>query len=281
MKFSQRQGFSSVRSIIQIDNIDRSLRVALWNEIFSAWFSRDLFLVSNHWHYVSTAKENIYKNFWSKHLEEPLDELPKTPKDYLVNLKTYFLECDWFEVYDFIEWFLQNYSFGNTNEMTKRLNSLLESNLSGYRVVGTLITPITSSEEIESIDQSLSIDSKYAVVRTHLQTALERLSDKESPDFRNSIKESISSVEALCKILTDDPKASLGKALKLLNDKKPIPPALKTAFEKLYGYTSNNEGIRHALSDESNLGLADAKYMLVTCSAFVNFLIEKYGIEDN
>lgn len=52
-------------------------------------------------------------------------------------------------------------------------------------------------------------------------------------------------------------------------------PALKGSFEKLYGYTSDAEGIRHALLDEPNLDFEDAKFMLVSCSAFVNYLKAK------
>jgi hypothetical protein len=50
---------------------------------------------------------------------------------------------------------------------------------------------------------------------------------------------------------------------------------LSKAFESLYGYTSDANGIRHALMDASTLGFADAKFMLVCCSAFVNFLVAK------
>ena len=49
---------------------------------------------------------------------------------------------------------------------------------------------------------------------------------------------------------------------------------MKAAFEKLYGYTSDASGVRHA----GKLGGPDstfeeAKFMLVSCSAFVNYLI--------
>jgi hypothetical protein len=43
----------------------------------------------------------------------------------------------------------------------------------------------------------------------------------------------------------------------------------------LYGYTSDSSGIRHALQDEPNLDFVDAKFMLVACSAFVNYLTDK------
>ena len=50
--------------------------------------------------------------------------------------------------------------------------------------------------------------------------------------------------------------------------------ALKEAFCKLYGYASDEGGIRHAEGMfESNVSFEDAKYFLVSCCAFVNYLI--------
>ena len=47
------------------------------------------------------------------------------------------------------------------------------------------------------------------------------------------------------------------------------------AFVAIYGYTSDADGIRHAMIDDSKCDFEDAKYMLVSCSAFVNYLIMK------
>ena len=44
------------------------------------------------------------------------------------------------------------------------------------------------------------------------------------------------------------------------------------AFNKLYGYASDSDGIRHALSKETGYKQEDAIFMLVACSAFVNYL---------
>lgn len=52
-----------------------------------------------------------------------------------------------------------------------------------------------------------------------------------------------------------------------------LHPALKGAFDKLYGYTSSNSGIRHALVDDSiPVCSEDARFMLISCSAFINYL---------
>lgn len=101
------------------------------------------------------------------------------------------------------------------------------------------------------------------------------LSDRSNPDYRNSIKESISAVESACQVITGSKSASLGDALKKLDKNIEIHSALKQAFLKLYGYTSNEDGIRHAIFDKSEISFSDAKYMLVSCSAFTNYIIGK------
>jgi len=108
-----------------------------------------------------------------------------------------------------------------------------------------------------------------------LERALDLLSDKKSPDYRNSIKESISAVESICELVTDK-KTTLGQCLGEIETKiGPIHGALRRAFESLYGYTSSADGIRHALLDEPRLSFEDVKFMLVSCSAFINYLISK------
>ena len=46
----------------------------------------------------------------------------------------------------------------------------------------------------------------------------------------------------------------------------------------LFGYTSDEGGIRHAEGlFVSEVSFEEAKFMLVSCSAFVNYLISEYG----
>ena len=111
-----------------------------------------------------------------------------------------------------------------------------------------------------------------------MRTGLEFLSDKTEPDFRNSIKESISAVEAICKKIVNDQNTTLGIALKRIQKYGAIKmhEDMKEAFQKLYGYTNDSGGIRHSLvDDDRESDFDDAKMMLVSCSAFVNYLVSK------
>ena len=53
----------------------------------------------------------------------------------------------------------------------------------------------------------------------------------------------------------------------------------ETAFDKLYAYTNQPDvGIRHALMDSSGTYVPKAEealFMLVSCSAFINYLNKK------
>ena len=54
--------------------------------------------------------------------------------------------------------------------------------------------------------------------------------------------------------------------------------ALKEAFSKLYGYTSDENGIRHALLEEgaADVDLDDAVFMFGACASFAAYLVNRH-----
>lgn len=128
---------------------------------------------------------------------------------------------------------------------------------------------------MDSIEAALSAADPVRVVKLHLERSLELLADRKNPDYRNSIKESISAVEALAVLVAGRRGASLAEALAVLEARDALHGGLKRAFAALYGYTSDADGIRHAALAEPNISLAEAKFMLVACSGFVYYLIGK------
>src|SRR5689334_2509688 len=115
--------------------------------------------------------------------------------------------------------------------------------MSAYRFVDGVIVQLTAEEEIAEIEQLLNAPVPLKSVSTHLRTALDLLSDRTKPDYRNSIKESISAVESTCNLITGG-KDTLGEALKKVETTVAIHPALKKGFGNIYGYTSDASGIR-------------------------------------
>jgi hypothetical protein len=194
------------------------------------------------------------------------------------DLRGYYFGASWYQVYEFIEFIAKNGSLKVKDSFIECCNIFLTRENSAYRFIGDTIAEITSTEEIEEIEQAIIGSTPYAGVKEHLKSALSLMSNKTNPDYRNSIKESISSVESLAKQISQNNTGTLGVVLKELEKSKKLHPALKSAFSSLYGYTNDAEGIRHALLEESNLTKADARFMLVCCSAFVNYAIEAISL---
>ena len=225
----------------------------------------------------SDAQANAYlARLWHDYFKEPLDTLPNLWQTAYDLLRKRFFNCEWNEVYDFIEFTAIFYPTPSRNEAFRdACNQVLEEELSAYRFVGDQIAPITSEQEIQSFESAQKAASNLPGVITHLQQALVLLSDRIQPDYRNSIKESISAIEAICRVIAKNPKATLSEALKAFGPQVGLHPALSSAFNKLYGYTSDEQGIRHSLLDSPNLQQEDAVFMLVSCSAFVSYLTAK------
>jgi len=277
MQFSERYGYKKVRENIQIESMDEPLRNGLWNVLtstlwsqveFSQW-GNDLGLNSN------SEIRSLCRRLWINHFKKPVDQLSDSWVKVQKELRQYFFSCEWFEVYDFIEFVARNYNRGNFKENFPRLcNIILEREVSAFRFVSGVISKITEQHEIDEIE--LALENARGPTRTHLNRALELLSDRQAPDYRNSIKEAISAVESLVAEVVGE-KGTLGQLIKKLQDEIELHPALGSAFSNLYGYTSDADGIRHALMDAEKAGFEEAKFFLVVCSAFITFVDAKFG----
>ena len=210
--------------------------------------------------------------FWAKFLKQPVDARPNGEDKIYDELRHMFFRFEWYEVYDFVEFVVLH--VGDTEDFERAIDEALVTEMAAYRLVGGKIGEITSKIELDVVDAALK-QTSFSGASQHLKRALELVSDKRKPDPRNSIKESISAVESAAKEITKLPKATLEDAIKMLEKNGELHACLKAGFSKLYAYTSDKGGIRHAMLDEPNLTKADALFFLVTCSAFINYLKSK------
>ena len=267
MGFSERIGIKKISNIIQRDGMSQELRNSLWNIIY--WiqekdYSREV---------IDNLQKVLYINFYKK----PLDERGQCGYN---EIKRHIMHAEWYEVYDLIEYIavfikdFNTYYTGMTQEdFIQFCNIVLERENSAYRIVEGRIVEIIDKEEIAEIEEAID-KASYPAIKVHFNSALEKLADKKKPDYRNSIKESISAVEVIAREITGE-KTLDGAFKKLSKSNIKIPKVLQDGMEKTYYFTNGPDGIRHALMDEEKIGFAEAKYMLVSCSAFVNYLTAK------
>jgi len=247
--------------------MDEALRNSLWNVLdMYLWTSNDYLYTDG---YRKPLIMHLSQSLWFKFYKEPLDTRPDSGINILREIRKRYFHYEWYEAYDFIEFVATFYIKDKKIEMY--LNKVLEREMSAFRIISGTITDIIDQQEIEMIQKALT-DDQYSAVTAHLKRAFELYSDRENPDYRNSIKESISAVESLAKIITGSEKATLSDVLKVLEKDKKIHGALQKGFSSLYGYTSDEDGVRHAMLNEPNLSAADAKYFMLSCTSFVNYL---------
>lgn len=270
--FSQRFGHAPARDVIQVNSIDAELRNGLWNVMHILVWNQDGFLYSRH---GAGRVDRFSTMLWAFHFKLPVDARPSyggslDVPETMQFIRRHFFKALWHEAYSFIEFVAETFKEEHP-ELPIAFNHVLERELSGYRFIDGLLAPITSEAEVAAVSEAIG-DRRFGGVDLHLSRALQLLADRKNPDYRNSIKEAISAVESMARHITGNPRATLGDALSSLSKDAKLHAALSGGFNKLYGYTSDEGGIRHAMLDEPHLTQADARYFLISCSAFVNYL---------
>ncbi len=283
--FSDRNNIDKLNETIQIDSFDERTRIQLYNyftyiiadncydQSFYCDVLNDVYCeVINGYDMCSTSfcKEKCEEYIKNTFLHDSYDAVLSLV-EYLAN-----------KIDSEIPQYNRQYICNNDGTVKwihfqEEINKLFEKECVGFRFIDDKIVAITDKIEIKEIEESLQSD--YGGCKSHIEKAVGFLADREHKDYKNCIKESISAVESICQIIVEDEKATLGAAIKKLKSNGiNIHPALETAFSKLFGYTSDEGGIRHAEGFfVSEVSFEEAKFMLVSCSAFVNYLIAEYG----
>ena len=140
------------------------------------------------------------------------------------------------------------------------------------------IMPRSSREAGEATQQAIEMlrEAGMGGAVTHLRDASEHIRLQQ---YADSITDSIHAVESVARKIGPEAKQSLGSALDSLEKAGLLKhTALKEAFKKLYGYTSDQQGIRHALlnQDSPDVGQDEAMFMFGACASFAAYLVNKH-----
>ena len=266
-RFSQRVGerapFNS-----GLEDASQNLRVATWNKLHELLLPTS----QDQWRAYQRRASRIWDFLgWAT------DEVSIHAFDARRTLKAYWFDkSDWHEFFDLFEFgviLIASEMGAHRAGFFEIFNVVLEEQGCAYRFIAEELAPITNPIEMSEV--STAAESSIASVAQHIRAALSLLPPNAELSPRNSVKESISAVEAALKHLTNNPSADLTSALSAFERRYgPMHPALRGGLVKLYGYTSDEKGIRHALVDEAvAITVDDARFMLVTCSAFANYLV--------
>lgn len=282
-KFSERIGRVAVRESIQREEIDERLSARMWTTI-------DVYFFTDLSDYLWETPKTKY--FWylvfDNFLGRPFDEASSDSKRNISTLRTEYFGGDWSIKYDICDFFggfadiigsdQLDSEFRQTGEMFRSaLNLVLEEEKSAYRFVSGEIIEITSGVEIEAIENAISPSPCFKGAEEHLKAALRFYADRKTPDYRNSIKESISAIESGYNSINGEKSRNLPEAIKKAEKLGfLLHPALSRGIQNIYGWTSNEDGIRHAMTEaEVQVAEPEAKLMLTMCSSMLGYIKQK------
>ena len=97
----------------------------------------------------------------------------------------------------------------------------------------------------------------------------------------------VTALETLCCMIAKDFGAkhanTLGQAIDYITEKNAthpvlnLPSTLKSIIDKIYGYASSEDGIRHGGPDFTEAEIANARLIIVICSSFINLLTAQWN----
>jgi hypothetical protein len=269
LTFAQAEGAEPLPSQLRRAAMPRVLRARLFS-IFhrriSGAVSRDTGRLLHPWREIIpdiyTDKYGVFPN-----------KIPKSGSQTISMIELIFEKPDYLKIYGFIQHVLRHPECPTA--LAAEINTILTEERAAYRIVdeNTLI-PVGSDEEIAAVASALYHTGANGLdgARAHLKNAGAALSTGQ---FADSVRDSIHAVEAVARSL--EPSAELSTALAKIEKSSNIHGAMKKAFLALYGYSSDEGGIRHPLLDkgDANVDEADALFMIGACASFVTYLIEK------
>lgn len=277
--FSSRFGYAKPSLDLREEEMPEPLRNGLWDAV-SLYYLDDIaeYNIIGRQERVTDHFNHLTNLIWFNFFKKPLGTRDGDAKNAVSQIRKFFFLSEFYQLYEFLEFLAQcKITYYQKKDVGKNFtgfcNSIFERERAAFRFAGATLVKITEEHDLESVEQALD-EASPSSIREHIKRAAELYSQRPAPDYRNSIKESISAVEAAVAYVTESKKpGGVSAPLRKAVDKFVVHPALRDGFEKLYAYTSDADGIRHALLNDSALSQADARYMLVSCSAFANYLV--------
>jgi hypothetical protein len=268
LTFAQRVGAEPIPTLLAPTEVSQGLRAAIWAVVYSHICDyTDLYgglvepwtnMLYRKFIFFDGGMADQYRGDWTAQAEQ---------------LRKLFQVGDYLKVYGCLDHFLRDPECPSA--LGDLLQNALENQLAPYRISDGILVPIASAEQGELLLGAMNELRSAAMsgASAHVKNAIEFLNNGQ---WAKSIAESIHAVESVARKI--EPSAStLDPALKKLAPKIGMHPALRDAFGKLYGYTSDQQGIRHALIDQPTAAVDrdDAIFMLTACAAFSSYLANK------
>ena len=276
--FSQRYGYEPLPKPMRLEEISNDLRRGIWNAVRGFLLGKRK--MGYEVYYFSESVGRFIERVLGRYTKQPGDAISTDYAQVVSNFKNSILSGQFNQVLDLIEIMVNDKDL--TDAFVIDMRNLFEQSGAAYRLDTSqrpyCFVPQASKEQGEATQEAIKIihESNFGGAAAHLRQATEHINAQQ---YADSIADSIHAVESVARMIDPEASETLGPALDSLEETGRLKhPALKAAFKNLYGYTSNEQGIRHALLDQNSpgVGLDEAMFMFGACASFAAYLAEKH-----
>jgi hypothetical protein len=271
--FEQAEGSEPLPTQLALGELSPGLRALVWS-IFVEQVEKGTSSAGYAKPWVSEPWRTILADKFVLRDHRMLDEFSTNYETRLNDLKTTIVNGNYTAFFGLLQWLIRHRAC--PPKFKASIAWALERERAAYRLVdGDTIVPFATAEGERTLKDAFADlrKAKLNASRQHLRDAAEAASNGE---WAASIRESVNAVESVSRNLAEGAK-ELGPALASLEKAQVIHPALKRGFSAIYGFSSDEKGLRHPLIDEPVAAVdeTDALFMLGACAAFVSYLIHK------
>ncbi|WDA11659.1 hypothetical protein [Paracoccus marcusii] len=271
--FEQAEGEHPLPRQLRPKELTAELRSLVWATLYETIGKHDVghvypdLRIMDPWHSIM-RRHHVFR------LHLPSDEYDPSFDKNMTILKRIIFQGDYLKFFGFLEWLLR-LDIGHA-DMSQRIDHALIYAKAAYRVVDNdTIAPYASEQEAVALEAALHDirQAGFSGASQHLRAAASLATGGKWSD---SIRESVHAVEASARMLAPGTR-ELGPALSALERNEVVHAALKKGFGAIYGFSSDEQGIRHPLVDDPKArpGEEEAMFMLGACAAFISYLINK------
>lgn len=270
LTFEEAEGFAPIPVQLQLKAVSPQLRATLWAYVHQSVSASE----NEYTGEITGTWLNILIDLHVMHYHRMIDSFTTDWGKIKPTLRRIFEKGEYVDVFGFLQAVMRHPHA--PVKFAPSIEHILKTCRAAYCVIGgNTISPIASPHEANTLQKAVgdTTIAGFNGARQHLQSAAEYATLGKWAD---SIRESVHAVEAAARILSPG-SHQLGPALATLGKNGMIHGALKKGFSEIYGFTSDESGIRHALLDKDSAEVdeTDALFMLGACAAFVSYLINK------
>jgi hypothetical protein len=272
LPFSQRTGLEPIPPQLKLGQVSEELRRLLYFAIHLEISRNSVGSYDGEW--FGDNWKRVLMDLHVRLLRKEPDSFRNKPSEWDRLVKQIIYQVDMGSLFNLIEFFLRHR--GSSAELKSELAAAFVDSRAAYRVLDNqCIGAIGTDEQRLAFERAIAdAEAKSALAaRKHMISAAVAL---RNGDWAGSVRESIHAVESAA-VQIAPTEHTLGAALRKIKKHGHLHGSLSTAFEKLYGYASDEHGVRHALvfGDEVLVDEVDALFMLGACASFVSYLLAR------